>query len=111
MQYHIYIYIYVCICIYIYICNHENNVPSATYPGCLRNRCTGLGAQTLAPKKHFLSFSFISCISTKVAIAMHLISSKWLRRQKSRREKMRQKFVEVKEEIADKSVFIHLNTK
>ena len=54
--------------------------------GRLGDRYTDLGAQTLAPKKPFLIFSFSSCISTKkyveVAISdftMHLIISKWLR--------------------------------
>ena len=49
----------------------------------------------------------------KVAIndfTMHLIISKWLRRQKSKQKTktMRQKDVEAKEEIAYESVFIYL---
>ena len=54
--------------------------------GRLGDWYTDLGAQTLAPKKAFLIFSFSSCISIKkyveVAISdftMHLIISKWLR--------------------------------
>ena len=42
---------------------------------------------------------------------MHLIISKWLRRQKCRqkRKTMRQEEVEAKEETAKESVFVHLN--
>ena len=42
---------------------------------------------------------------------MHLIISKWLRRQKCRKKlkTMRQKEVEAKEEAVHESVFIHLN--
>ena len=43
---------------------------------------------------------------------MHLIISKWLRRQKCRykRKTMSQKEIEAKEETGYKSVFIHLNS-
>ena len=65
-------------------------------------------------KKVLSKFYFLSCISTKLGIndlTMHLVISKWLRRQKCRkkRKKMRQNKVKVKEEIACKCVLNHLN--
>ena len=43
---------------------------------------------------------------------MHLIISKWLRRQKCRQDRktMKQKEIKTKEETVNESVFIHLNT-
>ena len=43
---------------------------------------------------------------------MHLIISKWLRRQKyrQRRKTMRQEEIKAKEDTIYESVFIHLNT-
>ena len=73
-----------------------------------------MGAQTLAPKKAFLIFSFSSCISTKkyveVAISdftMHLIISKWLRIMQTEEEN---KEVEAIEETVNESVFNYLTT-
>ena len=84
---------------------------SATYSG-------HLGGQTLAPKKLFPSFLFQFYINKKyveVAIndfTIHLIISKWLRRQKCRlkRTTMRQQEVEAKEETIYENDFILLNT-
>ena len=91
-----------------------------THPGRLGDRYTGLGAQTLAPKKHVLGFLFSVVFYLKKYVevvlsdfTMHLIISKWLRRQKwgQKREKMKSKDVEAKEEtVYERSVFIHLNT-
>ena len=74
---------------------------------------TGLGAQTLAPKKQFLIFLFLVIFQQKInTFTMHLIILKWFRRQKcwKKRKKMRQLEVKAKEETVYKSVFIHLNT-
>ena len=38
---------------------------SVTYPGCLGDRYTGLGAQTLVPKKHLLSFLLSDVLQQK----------------------------------------------
>ena len=89
-----------------------------TYSGCLGDRYTGLGAQTLAHKKQFSSFLFQLYFNkkyVKVAIndfTMHLIISKWLRTQKCKRKKktMWREEVEMKKETVYKSVFIHLDT-
>ena len=93
---------------------------SVTHPGRLGDRYTGLGAQTLAPKKHILGFLFSVVFQLKKYVevvlsdfTMHLIISKWLRRQKwgQKWEKMKSKDVEAKEETGhERSVFIHLNT-
>ena len=73
---------------------------SVTHPGRLGDRYTGLGAQTLAPKKHVLGFLFSVVFYLKKYVevvlsdfTMHLIISKWLRRQKwgQKREKMKSK--------------------
>ena len=37
----------------------------STYPGCLGDQYTGLGAQTLTPKKDFLSFLFSAVFQQK----------------------------------------------
>ena len=66
----------------IFWCEHPG-----TYPGRLGDRCTGFGAQILAPK-NFSSLFFQLYFNKKyveVAIndfTMHLIFSKQLRRQK-----------------------------
>ena len=70
-----------------------------------------------APKKHFSSFFFQLDFNKKyleVAIndlTLHLIISKWLRRQQCRQKRntMRQKEVEAKEKPVYKKVFINLN--
>ena len=89
-----------------------------TYSDCLREWYKGLGDQNLAPKKLF-KFTFFQLYFNKkyVEVAnndftMHLIISKWLRRQKCRQKKktMRQKEVRTKEQTVDENVFIHLNT-
>ena len=55
---------------------------AVTYSDCLGDRHTGLGAQALAPKKHFSSFLFSAVFQQKyveVAVnnfTMHLIFSK-----------------------------------
>ena len=89
-----------------------------TYSGCLGDQYTSFGAHTLAPNKHFSSFLFQLYFNKKYfevvinAFTMHLILSKWLRRQKCRqkRKTMKQEEVEAKEETVYESVFIHLNT-
>ena len=68
-------------------------------------------------KNHFSIFVFSVVIQQKyveVAIndfTMHIIISKWLRRQKCRqkRKTMKQKDFEKKEEIVYESVFVYLN--
>ena len=58
------------------------------YPGRLRDRYTGLGAQTLARKKTLQVFFFqLYFIKKYVDVAIndftkHLIISKWLKKQK-----------------------------
>ena len=51
---------------------------AVTYPGRLGARYTGLGAQTLAPKKGFLTSFFSVAIQQRNTLK----KSKWLRRQK-----------------------------
>ena len=41
------------------------NIYPVMYSANLGHRYTGLGTQTLAPRKQFAKFSFFSCISTK----------------------------------------------
>ena len=61
---------------------------SVMYPGRLRDRYTGLGAQTLARKKTLQVFFFqLYFIKKYVDVAIndftkHLIISKWLKKQK-----------------------------
>ena len=82
-----------------------------TYPGRLGGRCTDLGIQTMHPKSTFQVLFFI-CTSTKKHIEpaisdfiMHLIISKWLRRQKCRQK--RKKGVEAKEKtVYERPFFI-----
>ena len=87
-------------------------------PGYLGDWRTNLGAQAMVPKKHqkkvFFQLNF-NIKYVEVAIndfTIHLIISKWLRRQKYREKRkiIRQKEFAAEEEIVDKSVFIHLNT-
>ena len=54
-----------------------------TYPGRLEAWYTGLGAQTLAAKKDFLTSFFSAAIQQKNMLKM----SKWLRRQKINRRR------------------------
>ena len=78
----------------LYCIMSQNSQIPVTYPGRLGARYTGLGAQTLAPKKGFLT-SFSS-----VAIQQRNTSkkSKWLRRQKINGRRR-----------IERRVFIHLN--
>ena len=86
------------------------------YSGRLGDRHTGLDAITLAPKKHFPRFLFQLYFNKKYVevgingFTMHLIISKWLRKQKCRqkRKTLRQEEVETKEETVYESVFIIL---
>ena len=74
-------------------------IPLGIYPDRLRDRYTGLDAQTLAPKKDFSRFVFSVVFNKKyveVAITgftIHIIILKWFRRQKWREDRkiMRQK--------------------
>ena len=92
---YIYIYTWICIyvCIYIHIHTNTRNVYAGMYTGCLGDQYTGLGAQTLIPKYHFSSFVLSVVFQQKyieVAIndlTMHLIISKWLKRQKCRQKR------------------------
>ena len=76
------------------------------YSGRLGDRHTGLGARTLAPKEHFPRFLFQLYFNKKYVevgingFTMHLIISKWLRKQKckQKRKTLRQEEVEAKEE-------------
>ena len=87
-----------------------------TYSGRLGDRHTGLSAISLAPIKHFPRFLFQLYFNKKYvevginAFTMHLIISKWLRKQKCRqkRKTLRQEEVEAKEETVYESVFIIL---
>ena len=89
-----------------------------TYSGRLGDWYTGWGTQTLAPKKHFLSFFFHLHFNKKHVevvindLAVHLIILKWLRRQKHTQKKKswKQQQVQGKEETVNKIVFIHFNT-
>ena len=75
------------------------------------------GIPVWAPKKQFSSFFFQFCFNIKYVevvisdFTLHLIIWKWLRRQKcgQKREKMKPKDVEAKEETVYESDFIHLN--
>ena len=93
------------------------------YSGCLGDQNIVLGAQTLAPRKHFQVFFFSVVFQQKnilnVAInnfTMHVIISKWLRIQKCGQKKKKHNEVETKEETVieaneetvTESVFIHL---
>ena len=88
---------------------------SITYSSYLGERYTGLGAQTLHPKKDIQDFflqlhfnrNYIKV--TIIYFTMHLSISKWLRRQKCRqwRKTTRQKGVQAKEETISESVFIN----
>ena len=69
-----------------------------TYPARLGARCTGLGAQTLMPKKGF-NFLFFCCNSTKKYVEE--VEMAWKTKNKQD--------VELKEGTVYKSVFIHLN--
>ena len=67
------------------------------YPGHLGDQHTSLGTKNLGPKKHLLSFFFFQLYLNKkyvdIAInnfALHLIASKWLRRQKCRQTRKNQ---------------------
>ena len=90
-------------------CVHTNLIlKPVTYSHQLGDRYTGLGAQKTLFKPSF-SVVFpqkIRWISDD--FRMHPIISKWLTRQKCRREK--QEEIEGKEETIYESVFIHLNT-
>ena len=90
---------------------------SGTYPGTFGRPIYRFGRPHSGTQITFFTFCFFSCISTKKYVEleindfkMHLIISKWLRRQKCRqkRKAIRQKDVEAKEEILCESVFIHL---
>ena len=90
------------------ICNVRKCGPSR-----LGDWYTGLGAQTLVPKKVFQVF-FLSYISTKkyveVAISdftMQLIISKWLRIQKCRQKR---KAMRKERRNCQRKCFIHLTT-
>ena len=83
------------------------------YSGRLGDWYTGLGAQTLVPKKVFQVF-FLSYISIKkyveVAISdftMQLIISKWLRIQKCRQKR---KAMRKERRNCQRKCFIHLTT-
>ena len=71
---------------------HMKPVVAVTYLGHLGDRYTGLGAQTVLPKKHFSGFLFSVILNKKyvavviIYFTMHLIISKWLRIQKSRQK-------------------------
>ena len=56
---------------------------AVTYPGRLGARYTGLGTQTLAPKKSFLTSFFSVAIQKRNTLK----KSKWLRRQKINRRR------------------------
>ena len=69
-----------------------------TYSGCLGDRYTSLGPQTLVPKKHFSNFLFSVVLQQYVEVAindftMHLIILKWLKIQnyRQKRKTMRQR--------------------
>ena len=88
-----------------------------TPPGCLGDWYTGLGTQTLAPKKHYQDF-FVQLYFNKkyveVAInyfTVHVIISKWFTRQKIQTEEktIETKGVEVKEEIISENIFFNLD--
>ena len=73
---------------------------AVTYSGRLGDRYTGLGAQTLTPKRYFSSFHFSGVFQQKIRwsgdqlfFKMNLIISKWLRMEKCRqkRKTMRQR--------------------
>ena len=69
----------------------------------------GLGAQTLAPKKHFSSFLFSAGFQQKICWS----SDQWNGlecKNAGRREKQWGKELNVKKETVNKTVFIHLTT-
>ena len=98
--------------------NPSGHGQAVTDPGRLGDRYTSLGVQNLTPENTFQIFLFQLYFNKKYVEAaindlkMHLVISKWVRRQKCRqkRKTIRKKVVEVKEKTVYESVFIHLNT-
>ena len=84
------------------------------YSGHLGDRYTGLGAQTLAPKKTFYVFYVQLYFNKYIEVVinnflMQLFISKWLIRQKCRQTR-KTKGVEAKEETIYESVFTLKNS-